>query len=143
MARNSTSTVPAIEKKALAESNKSAGMRMLFEDGYTVAQVRKVFNAPYGYVYGVADRAGFADTAASRRNPRKTQAQKTKAVAAKVTKAATTAKAKATRSPKATAPKAKAGRPTAARRAANRAPRTVAAPAPTSKATKTRLAANR
>lgn len=58
---------PAIETQALKAVSKSEGMRMLFEAGYTVTQVKAVFNAPYGFVYGVAQRAGFAETAANRK----------------------------------------------------------------------------
>lgn len=132
VARKATSTVPAIEKKALAESNKSQGMRMLFDAGYTVTRVQGVFNAPYGYVYGVALRHGVIETAASRRAPRKgddTRKPRAAARAAKVTKpvakkaTATKVSAVAARVAKASAAKAKPGRPTAARRAANRAPR--------------------
>jgi len=78
---------PSIETKALAEENKSAGMRLLFEHGYSVTQVRTVFNAPYGYVYGVAQRAGFAETAAARKTAKAAPAKATKAPA-KVTKPA-------------------------------------------------------
>lgn len=83
----------SLETKALANSNKSAGMRSLFEAGYKVAEVKQVFNAPYGYVYGVAQRGGFAETAASRRAPAKAKA------AAKPTKAAASAKREAKAAP--------------------------------------------
>lgn len=121
----------AIERKALAMDNKSEGMRLLFDAKYTVARVKAVFGAPYGYVYGVALRHGVIATAANRRVAKVTP--KTKArTATKVTKVAGT---KATaRSTKATtsattrvaaklaakAPAKVSGRPTPARRAANR-----------------------
>jgi hypothetical protein len=66
MARNSKQT-SVLEAKALKDSNKSEGMRTLFSAGYSVTQVRDLFKAPYGYVYGVAQRAGVAETAATRR----------------------------------------------------------------------------
>ena len=80
----------SLETKALASANKSEGMRILFEAGYKVAEVKQVFNAPYGYVYGVAQRGGFAETAASRRAPRKVQAARPAKAAAKATKASRT-----------------------------------------------------
>lgn len=138
----STSTVPAIVKKALAESNKSEGMRLLLRSGMTVTQVKDAFNAPYGFVYGVALRAGLHETAANRRAPRKVVATKAKvAKKAAATQPSTASKVKAARSPKST--QKVAGRPTAARRAANRAPRTVTAPTKTSAASKRAAAANR
>lgn len=79
MARNSSASgKAAIEKKALAMDNKSEGMRLLFDAGYTVVQVREVFDAPYGYVYGVALRHGVVETAASRRAPAKAKAKAAK-----------------------------------------------------------------
>lgn len=120
----------AIERKALAQKSKSGGMRMLFDAGYSVTRVKAVFNAPYGFVYGVAKRHGVVDTAAARRAPRKAPvARVAKAkVTTKVTKVASRAAAKpktatqrvaARIAAKAPAAKVK-GRPTAARRAANR-----------------------
>lgn len=132
MARSTTS-VPAIEKKALAEPVKSEGMRILLNDGYTVAETAHVFGSPYGFVYGVASRAGLAETAANRRAPRKV----TTKAAARVSRAAKPA-AKVTRTqfvkpasgPRIAPVKARAtkpstaskapGRPSPARRAANR-----------------------
>lgn len=58
---------PAIETKALAAESKSAGMRTLFDAGYKVAAVAKVFEAPYGFAYGVALRHGVAESAAARK----------------------------------------------------------------------------
>lgn len=131
------------ERKALAQSKKSEGMRNLLDLGYTVTQVQRVFDAPYGFVYGVALRHGVIDTAANRRA---VKAAKVAKVVAKATKAATAkplakltrphvaVKATATRPSTATsatsrvaaklAAKAavKPGRPSAARRAANRKP---------------------
>ena len=49
----------ALESKALAASSKSDGMRSLFEAGYTVLQVRDLFECAYGFAYGVAVRGGF------------------------------------------------------------------------------------
>lgn len=46
-----------LEAKALAAESKSAGMRLLLENNYTVAQVRDLFEVPYGFAYGVARRA--------------------------------------------------------------------------------------
>lgn len=97
MARTTKASRPAIETKALAEENKSAGMRLLFEADYSVVQVKEVFNAPYGYVYGVAQRAGFVENAAARRSTKATKA-KTPVKAAKApakAKAATKAPVKA------------------------------------------------
>jgi hypothetical protein len=84
----------SLETKALANDNKSAGMRSLYEAGYTVAQVKDLFHAPYGYAYGVAQRGGYADTAASRRAPRNGSGPKSSAKATKVVARATTAKPK-------------------------------------------------
>lgn len=122
MAR-STSTVQAIEKKALAESNKSAGMRMLFDAGRTVVEVQRIFDAPYGYVYGVAKRHGVVETAASRRVTKAPVKAARPVRAAKVAKPVPV-KARATKA--STASKVAAGRPTPARRAANRKARTTA-----------------
>lgn len=127
----STTKQSAIERKALSMDNKSEGMRLLFDDGYTVVQVRQVFNAPYGYVYGVAQRHGVADSAATRRAPRKAttkakaparSASKTKATGRQPSKAQRQLAAPAPRTRKTkAAPVAKVvGRPTATRRAANR-----------------------
>lgn len=48
----------ALEKKALAAGKKSEGMRMLLDADYSVADVKDIFDAPYGFVYGVAKRNG-------------------------------------------------------------------------------------
>lgn len=127
-------STPAIERKALAEDNKSAGMRMLFDAGYTVTRVQSVFNAPYGYVYGVALRHGVIATAANRRVSAEPKAKRpvakarpAKVTAAKATGRKTTAVAKVARATKASTASttaAKAGRPSPARRQANRKART-------------------
>jgi hypothetical protein len=85
MARTSTKA-PAIEAKALSASSKSEGMRILYDDGYTVAQVARVFGIGYAFAYGVAKRHGVVDTAAERRVPKAkvpAKAATTKAAAAK------------------------------------------------------------
>lgn len=56
MATRTTAQTAALEKKALAAGSKSEGMRMLLDAGYSVIEVRDVFGAPYGFVYGVARR---------------------------------------------------------------------------------------
>lgn len=97
MARNTAS----LEAKALAETNKSAGMRMLLEAGQSVSEVAATFEAPYGFVYGVARRAGLIEstpreTTASA--PARRPAEKAARPAARATKAAagkTTARAAA------------------------------------------------
>lgn len=136
MARTSTSR-PQVETKALAASTKSEGMRMLYDAGYSVSQVTKVFGCPYGFAYGVALRAGKVETAANRKVAKakktppvkvtkvagKTTTRSTAKVAAKPDKISATARVA---SKLAAAKGAKPGRPTAARRAANRAPRTAA-----------------
>lgn len=47
-----------IQAKALASESKSAGMRLMLENGSSVSEVKEAFGAPYGFVYGVAKRAG-------------------------------------------------------------------------------------
>lgn len=141
MARQSTRPA-AIEAKALAAANKSEGMRMLLDADYSVAQIAHLMDAPYGFVYGVAKRAGKTETAASRRTTRTATSAKptrtaktapaakatrsttrtTKATAAPVTASARVA-ARLAASKSGKAPQAKPGRPTAARRQANRKPR--------------------
>src|SRR5450759_3876921 len=126
MARTSTKA-PAIETKALAAESKSAGMRLLFEAGYKVSQVVKVFCVGYGFAYGVAQRGGFAEVAAERRAPRRIVAKQaakavkaTKATKPVVTKVVVAIKASSTKAATASKIAAKPGRPTAARRLANR-----------------------
>ena len=126
MARMSNK-VPTIETKALAAESKSAGMRLLFEAGYKVSQVVKVFGVGYGFAYGVAQRGGFAEVAAERRAPRRIvakQATKPATKATKTTKPVVTKvvaiKASSTKAATASKIAAKPGRPTAARRLANR-----------------------
>jgi hypothetical protein len=78
-----------LEKKALATETKSEGMRMLLEVGYTVVEVKDIFEAPYGFVYGVARRAGLTETAAARQSSgRPPKAEKAKAKAPAKAKAA-------------------------------------------------------
>jgi len=127
---------PSIETKALAEENKSAGMRLLFEHGYSVTQVRTVFNAPYGYVYGVAQRAGFAETAAGRKTAKAAPAKATKAPA-KVTKPVVAAKVAAKPVVKAT--KAVAAKPATVSKAKLAPPRMLA---PASKPATTHTSTN-
>lgn len=89
MARSTKTSTGGVEAQALAASSKSEGMRLLFEAGRTVSEVSKIMNAPYAFVYGVAKRAGKAETAAKRRLP--------KVIASEAKRAATVqAKAKAT-----------------------------------------------
>lgn len=90
MATNRTGAQKAaLEKKALANENKSDGMRSLFEAGYDVATVRTLFGVPYGFAYGVATRAGFVES-----TPRTPKAKApAKAKAAPKAAAKTTAKA--------------------------------------------------
>jgi DNA-binding protein HU-beta len=127
----------AIETKALAlgaKDSKSAGMRLLFDAGYPVTQVAKVFGVGYAFAYGVAARAGKVETAAARRAPKraakaapaKTATKRTttaKAPVATVRKVASGGKpvtslaAKAAKAPLAIK---KPGRPSATRRAVNR-----------------------
>lgn len=136
MARTSTSR-PQVETKALAASTKSEGMRMLYDAGYSVSQVTKVFGCPYGFAYGVALRAGKVETAANRKVAKakrpvavkvtkvagktttKPAARSTAKVAAKPDKISATARVAA----KIASAKGKPGRPSADRRQANRKPR--------------------
>lgn len=94
----------ALETKALKAETKSAGMRMLLEGGYEVAEVAAIFDAPYGFVYGVASRAGLINA-----TPRTAKA-KAPAKKATATKPATAAKAapRTKASAKTSKPKAKA-----------------------------------
>lgn len=78
-----------LEAKAIASATKSEGMRTLYEAGYSVAQVSKIFGVGYAFAYGVAKRAGLQLQAAARR-PIKTI---TKAKVAKVIARPTEAKA--------------------------------------------------
>lgn len=106
-----------LEKRALAEDNKSEGMRMLLKEGYTVAQVKDLFGAPYGFVYGVANRAGLVTA-----TPRAPKAAKAAKAPARPAKAAAKAPAKAKTSAKAPAApvRSKAAQRSADRRAAAR-----------------------
>lgn len=108
----------ALEKKALAAESKSAGMRMLLEAGRSVSEVRQVFDAPYGFVYGVASRAGLIES-----TPRAAKPAKAAKAAARPAKAAPKATAKPARAAKAPAAsvRSKAAERSAARRAAAKA----------------------
>lgn len=124
MAQGQTATQRKLEAKAINAASKSAGMRSLYEAGYTVAQVTKVMDVGYPFAYGVAKRGGFADTAATRRVI-KAKATAKAPVSRKVTKVAKAATAKAAPALSAAQKRAalatkKPGRPTAARRQANR-----------------------
>lgn len=68
----------SLEAKALKEESKSAGMRLLFDAGYTAVEVKEVFGAPYGFVYGVGVRNGSIEA-----TPREEKAAAPKAKAAK------------------------------------------------------------
>lgn len=114
MAQGQTATQRKLEAKAIAAASKSAGMRSLYEAGYTVAQVTKVMGVGYPFAYGVAKRGGFADTAASRR------VIKAKAPARKATTKAKAAPAVSAAAKRIALANKKPGRPTAARRQANR-----------------------
>lgn len=112
---------PSIEIKALAAASKSEGMRMLYTAGYKVSRVAEVFNAPYGFCYGVAQRAGVVATAAARRMPKAVAPAKPAAKATKpVVAPPRTARTSATAKVKAALATKKAGRPTIATRQANR-----------------------
>lgn len=101
MAKSTGATKQALEKKALAASTKSEGMRMLFENGYSTAEIKELFEAPYGFVYGVGVRGGFITStpreakAASNGNGKAKAAPKVAATKV-VAKAKAPAKAKAT-----------------------------------------------
>lgn len=108
----------ALEKKALAAETKSAGMRMLLEAGRSVSEVRQIFDAPYGFVYGVAVRAGLVES-----TPRAAKPTKAAKAAAKPAAKAKAAPAKPARAAKAAAApvRSKAAQRSADRRAAARA----------------------
>ena len=61
---------PIIEARARAAASKSEGMRILFDAGYSVADAARVIGVDYAFAYGVAKRAGQAETAAKRRPTR-------------------------------------------------------------------------
>ena len=112
-----TAQTAALEKKALASENKSAGMRMLLDEGYSVTEVRDIFEAPYGFVYGVAVRNGSVEAEPREAKPAAkpaaakpaakpaAKAPAAKAATTKVTAPAKSAPSKATAKP---APKAAA-----------------------------------
>ena len=54
-------------------SSKSEQMRALFAAGMSIREVAKTVGVRYSFAYGVAKRAGFADTAATRREPGRPQ----------------------------------------------------------------------
>lgn len=98
MAKSTGAAKQALEKKALAASTKSEGMRMLFENGYATAEIKELFEAPYGFVYGVGVRGGFITSTpreASNGNGKAKAAPKAAATKV-VAKAKAPAKAKAT-----------------------------------------------
>lgn len=82
----------AIEKKALAAETKSEGMRMLFEAGYSVAEVKEIFGVGYGFAYGVASRGGYVTATPRTAKPK---AEKAATRPARPVKAAAKAPAKA------------------------------------------------
>jgi len=121
----------SLEAKALAASSKSEGMRMLFDEGYTVLQVKELFEVPYGFAYGVAVRAG-ATGVTSPRTPKGEALAKAKPAANK-------AAAKSAIKPKSAAKPASPAAPAA--KASKASPASPASPA--SKRTATRPAARR
>lgn len=54
---------------AKTKISKSARMRELFEAGKSVSEVTEIVKVGYAFAYGVAKRAGYAETAATRRAP--------------------------------------------------------------------------
>lgn len=99
----------ALEKKALAADTKSEGMRVLFENGYTVAEVKEIFGAPYGFAYGVASRGGYVTATPRTAKPKAEKAATRTARPAKAAaKAPTKAKAPARPARPAKAPARKA-----------------------------------
>lgn len=91
----------ALEKKALAEASKSEGMRQLFDAGYEAADIKELFGAPYGFVYGVGVRHGAITPEPKTSKPKAAKAT-TKTATARAAKA-TTAKAAPARAAKAPA----------------------------------------
>lgn len=89
----------SLETKALAAESKSEGMRSLFDAGYTAAEIKEVFGAPYGFVYGVGVRHGAITSTPRAAKPAKAaaaaKAAPRKAAARPTAKAKTAAKAKA------------------------------------------------
>lgn len=73
-----------LQAQARKQESKSAGMRVLLEGGATVSEAADFYDAPYGFAYGVARRAGLVTS-----TPRAAKAAAPKTRAAK----ATTAKA--------------------------------------------------
>jgi len=69
--------IPAAVAAAVAAAagvpfaRKSDGLRAAFAAGATVAVAARALGVSYGFAYGVADRAGFAGTAANRRPVRR------------------------------------------------------------------------
>lgn len=86
----------SLEQKALAADNKSEGMRMLYEAGYSVQQVRDLFEVPYGFAYGVAKRGGFVEAAAERRPTKAAPAKAEAPARTRTAKAAAPARASRT-----------------------------------------------
>lgn len=114
MAAPTGAALKQLTAKALKSESKSAGMRTMLEAGVPVNEVAAAFDAPYGFVYGVARRANLVTS-----TPRTPKAATSKAT----TKAAAKPAAKATAS-KVSATKASAAKTTA------KAPARASKPAP-------------
>lgn len=102
MARVTGAAGKALEAKALKADKKSAGMVMLFEKGYDVPEVAAIFDAPYGFPYGVAVRNGFVKPTAraATNGTGKSKTAKATATKAKASAKAPAKKAKAKASSK-------------------------------------------
>ena len=100
----------ALEAKAVAAETKSDGMRMLLEAGYSVLETKDIMGAQYGFVYGVAKRAGLIEPTPRVPKAEKVAKAKPAAKAAPKTTAAkaTTAKPKARVAPRTRTARAKA-----------------------------------
>lgn len=70
---------------AQASASKSEGMRLLYQNDFTVAEVKEAMGVPYGFAYGVAVRGNFVTP----------EARVAKAAIAKETRAVAKAKAAA------------------------------------------------
>jgi len=130
VARSTKTSTGGVEAQALAASSKSEGMRLLFEAGRTVSEVSKIMNAPYAFVYGVAKRAGKAETAAKRRLPRVIAAEAKRAATVQKAKVASTAKASTKPKPVVKAKVALAAKVVKVVKPAGRAKKLPAPPAP-------------
>lgn len=103
MARTPAQT-KAMIAKALKAGSKSEGMRELLTAGLSVSEVAEAFDAQYGFVYGVAKRAGLVTP--TPRTAKAAPAAKAKAAATRPARPAAKAAAKGktaapTRSPEA------------------------------------------